>query len=336
MKRTLSTLCAVLVLGGCAATDDPIYQSLTRDFETEVVKDVTESYRIGWLAQGLLEPPVRKELGNLLVGNAQKIQSQFSRNMEVADDLGTTAQFLTDVGLGQFGSSAGSDAGTLVFAGLATASLFMGDGSMDHASGIFLPSTWKGEPLTTQAQAQAASNELIDAQIKYAADQVGFDASCEYACDAFPSMYRLKVRPDTDLSKYIYAPRDIAIYVNKTTIIPAGDTAGLDSLATGIPVAWRTEYGNMAPMVLAAEPVKKQGTNEIDIVATENGGWTFSGKTSLSRTDFGDAFLRAFHSTPFTIYGTTEGHPNSVYYNGKRYKFVLNSRADTFDETVLK
>ena len=92
----------------------------------------------------------------------------------------------------------------------------------------------------------------------------------------------------------------------------------------------------MAPMVLAADPVKKPGTNEINIVSTEGGGWTFSGKMSLSRTDFGDAFLRAFHSTPFTVYGTTEGHPNSVYHNSKRYKFVSNSRADAFDEIVLK
>lgn len=336
LKANVLTASFCLISGCSALIDDPIYHSVTRDFDTKKLNNETRSYQIAWLAQALLEPKTRQDVAKGLVENAPKIDVNGGLTLGDAADASLAAQMAADLLSGQLSSGLGGQLGTAVFLGAAALSLFSGDGSINTTSVVLLPEEFNGKTLDSSEKAKIAAEKLLVERYAKAAEGMGYSFKCEYECDAFPSLYRIQRLPETDVKQYIYAPEDIAIYFSDFDLIQPENTAALDSLSTGFNVAWRTAFGNAAAIFMIQKP-RLDEHGHIEIISTDKmpSGWSIAGDGRFIKTDFGEAFLRQVHNTPFTIFGTSEAYPNVAYYNGAVYRYVLNSNAKTFNEIVM-
>lgn len=339
MKPKFITPLVFIILTGCSTLiNDPVFQSRIRDFDTKKIEDENISYRIGWLGQYLLEPHIRKEIATKLSENTVQIKSLLEQNINNPLDVSLGGQMLTDLAVGDIGSSLGNTVGTGLFVAGGVISLLSGDGSIDYVSGINLPEKFEGNYLETAEQAQTAALSLIDQQLINASQELGYSAKCVYQCDISPRAYHLKKLNITGTVNWIYEPEEIAVYVGEIKMLKVEETQFLDSLAVGFKVAWRTEYGNTAVIRLISDPTLDKNNNIVINHPDPNDPKlvSFRGKHALFSTDIGDAFNRAIHNTPYTFTGSSDDHPKALYYNGDVYKFGLNSRAQTFDKYILE
>lgn len=294
------------------------------------------SYQVGWLAQALLEPQARNVVARKLAENAPELAVAGGFNMTDAADVSIAAQMMTDLATGQLGSGMGSNVGAAVFIGASALSWLSGDGSLKTTNVVLLPAEFDGQRLDTADQAKATAQQLMVERYGSAAAQFGYSFKCEYSCDAFPSIYRMQRKTDTDTSRFIYAADDIAVYFVDFEIVTPEKTQAVDSLAAGFNVEWRTHFNNDAAIYLMQSPTTDE-QGQVKVIPTENmdAGWTIAGDNSFFKTDFGDAVLREVYTTPYMLYGTANNYPRVAYYDGVVYQYVLNSTANAFNKVVL-
>lgn len=193
MKPKFITPLVFILLTGCSTLiNDPVFKSRIRDFDTKKIEDENISYRIGWLGQSLLEPHIRKEIATKLSENTVQIRSLLEQNTNSPLDVSLGGQMLTDLAVGDIGSSLGSSVGTGLFVAGGVISLLSGDGSIDYVSGINLPEKFEGNYLETAEQAQIAALSLLDRQLINASHDLGYSAKCVHQCDTSPRVYHLK------------------------------------------------------------------------------------------------------------------------------------------------
>lgn len=325
------------LLSGCSLLlDDPVYDSVTRDFDTLDVDNDEISYRIGYLGEALLEPNTRIDIYNALakvISDQQRTESALYK----AANISTTSRMVSDLSVGKLNSSVGAQLGnTLAISSLAL-SLFSSDGSLDITTGVFLPNSFNGAVIKSIEEADLAAQQLIANQLEKSSINMGYTFECVTGCGSAVSLYYFKRLPNTNISHYIYAPESFAAITNIASLQPVAKDTLVDSIATGIDVAWRSKFGNQAQIILVANPLLDE-SGSIDFKLADpnkSSSLTIRGDTRLSRTDFGDKFNRLVHSTPYTVYGNSEAYPNVLYFNGKVYRFILNSVATTFDEYIL-
>lgn len=329
-----STVTGMILAGGCAIYDDPVYQSVTRSIEDEPFDDKTRSYQVGWLAQAMLEPQARNDIAKKLIENAPQIAvtSKFAQ----ASDLAIGTQMAADLATGQLGSVAGKQLSPAVFVGVTALSVFTGDGSLDVTQVVLLPDRLDGQTIDTPETAKKVAQKMMVDRYALAAEKTGYDFYCEYSCDAFPSVYRLQRKPETDVAQFIYAANTVAVYFVDFELFAPEKTKAIDSLAAGFNVAWRTPYDNTAGIYTLQDPVLDEN-GKIKILPSDSmkSGWTVAGNLKFAETDFGEAYLREVYKTPYMLFGDGRGYPSVAYYNGVVYKNVLNSAADSFDRIVL-
>jgi hypothetical protein len=335
-RLTMIGVGITLAVGCSSIVKDPIFHSVTRNVETKELNNEIRSYQVAWLSQALLEPETRNEVARKLAENAPKIVASGGFSVNDATDAAMTAQVLTDLAAGQVGSGMGGAVGSAVFIGANALSLMAGDGSFESTNVVLLPATLDGKTLSSVEQAKASAQQLMVARYAAAAANVGYSFTCEYSCDSFPSLYRMKRKPDTNISRYIYAADDVAIYFVDFNMVPAGDTQVIDSLATGFNVAWRTNFNNDAAIYMVQNP-KTNSQGKVEIIPTNQmpSGWTINGDGRFFKTDLGEVFLREVYNTPYMLFGTSKSHPQLSYYNGAVYKYILNSVPNTFGKVIL-
>lgn len=94
-----------------------------------------------------------------------------------------------------------------------TINLFLPDGSLDTASGLFLPEQWNGRALVSKEDAQQAAWEYVDQRVKSSAAAVGRTAICTLHCeDDVYRVYLLTLSDNLQGSyKFRYNPKYIVM-----------------------------------------------------------------------------------------------------------------------------
>lgn len=335
--RLSALTAAFITASGCSVIiKDPIYHSVTRNTKVEKLNNETRGYQIGWLAQALLEPQVRNVVAQKLAKSAPIIETSGGFRIADAADVSLTAQMMTDLAVGQISSSAGSNIGSAFFIGATALSLLSGDGSLQKTNVVLLPAQLNDKLLDSADLANSAAQKLILKRYAKAADKFGYSFTCEYSCDAFPSLYRMQRKAETDTSQFIYAADDVAIYFSDFEIVAPEKTQLIDSLATGFNVAWRTHYNNDAGIYILQNP-KLNEENKINITYVDNkpSNWSVHGDGRFFKTDFGHTFLRDVYKTPYMLFGAANSYPQIAFYNGTVYSYIFNDIPNAFNRVVL-
>lgn len=342
MKLTSFLRFSALMVGlslnaGCGVIiKDPIYHSVTRSTKKEKLNNELRSYQVSWLAQALLKPETRGAVARNLVENAPDIAAAGGFSLADAADVSIAAQMVTDLAVGQLGSGLGGSVGNTLFLGGVALSMLAGDGSLKVTSVVLLPEELNGEVLDSAELAKAAAQQLIVERYATAATKFGYSFTCEYACTAFPSAYRMQRQLEADTSAFLYAADDVAFYFADFEVIAPEQTQAVDSLAAGFNVAWRSHFNNDARIDMLQNPlIDEQGNIEIEMNDKKIAGWTFYGDKRFFQTDFGRDFLREVYKTPYMLYGTANDYPRVAYYDGEVYQYILNGIPDAFDRVVL-
>jgi hypothetical protein len=214
--------------------------------------------------------------------------------------------------------------------------MFLPDGSLGTASGLFLPGQWNGRTLASKEDAQKAAWEYVDQRVKAAASAVGRTANCTLHCenegyhvylltlsDNIQSSYKFRYNPKYVVMEFWFGKDGMQPYKPDNTEI----------WALGFTPKWFAGDGR-----LAVPRFREVNLNEQNEPKTNKDGEYFTKSTNVHAVPLGRELLRHFYDdgAGYGFYVTNElGNGRFMSYRGKTYSFNVlnNSHVVRFEST---
>jgi hypothetical protein len=318
--------------------NDPLFTSSQRGFDTIDIEDESEIFRAGYVGRFLLEPDVRRELIQRIseievdIQRASSIDG-ISRGISSAANAGTAGMLAGDMLTGTFGSGTGNMLGNAFAIGAVGLALLSGDGSFDDVSGVYLPGFYNNAEITTAEQAQNIASKLVTQKVYVAMQELGFKGVCELGCDSFTAVHAFTLNDASKSSFIDYVPPKVLVYLNVNEFVSNEKALAYHSRAVSFPVKWYSKMVDGARVLLVSDNTK--GNVIAKSFIDDEGNVNVSGTFLINNTMFAEYVNRKIYDNPFMYKGTSDDYPKWLAYNGKIYRFSLNSIAKTFSEEIL-
>ncbi len=326
---SISILATSILLSGCAAKT-PFRQDTSTSPEIERIEDESRSDeidKVSYLSRALMEDDNRAEVIEKITKS--KIYTGYN-----AVTQGSIAGTTTHLIAGDFNSQSGK----AVQAAVIVTSLIFGefsDGSSEYTGKAWIKGSFEGKPITTKEEANIALIKQTEQRFNALADTLKWDVNCIDGCGTQQSLYHFTNPNNTTFNQtYIYQPNEFVAFVSFNSGL---EKVSLDSPVRALidkDITWQTKGFNSYRIHFYAGDLDKEEDGSVKLYVGKNGKKGARARHELSETQFGRSLYKAFHSTPYTLWGEQDSYPNVIYYSGTVYSFVSNSRTNLASYTM--
>jgi len=313
-------------------SDDPYIRSLANDPQAVELNDELTNKRVSYLGRYLVETETRREI----VANTydkELIESWSSA------DYGTMTSMVTDLAVGDLGSSLGGDLGAAVSVG----GMILGaalSSDYDTAGQGWLPNKFNGSLVESSAQAHTAFSQFIERKINDVAQQFDYHAKCLGRCGERSKVFLFERQNNVeDHPKWGHQPKQLVALIHIPAEFEAVEENDILPVVVGEPIRWKLPPYFTLKMGFYSEVQTDDGGN-ITIQQTQSDKdyiiESVNARRDLLSVPLGRMMMQAFHDTPYTFYANDDEYPTQLYFNGKAYRFLDGSNPLIVEEEITQ
>lgn len=331
-KVLVGLLSAVLVSGCVSMSDDPYIRSLGNDPQSTELNDELTNKRLSYIGRYLVETETRREIV------ANTYNKEFIESWSSAD-YGTMTSMVTDLAVGDLGSSLGSDLGAAVsIGGMVLGAAFSSD--YDIVGQAWLPDDFNGASIDSSDEAHQVFSQFINKKIGDVAAQFNYEATCLGRCGERSKAFLLERKDAVENHpQWGYQPEQIVALIHIPVEFEAVEENDILPVIIGEPVRWKLPpYFTLKMGFYSAIQTDENGDVVVQATPTEKGYTieTVSTRRDLLKVPLGRMMMQSFHDTPYTFYATDDEYPSQLYFNGKAYRFFDGSQPQIIEEEITK
>lgn len=332
-KQLLATLCAAATVAGCVSmSDDPYFRSFGNKPQLVEFDDELNNKRLSYLGRYLVETDTRQKI------IANTYNKEFIESWS-AVDYGTMTSMITDLAVGDLGSSLGGDLGAAVaVGGMILGAAFSSD--HDVVGQAWLPNEFSGVTIDSSAAAHTAFAAFVEQKISNVAEQFGYKAICLGICGERSKVFLLERQNSVeDHPQWGNQPEQVLAIFHIPAEFEAIEDNDILPIIVGEPIRWKLPPYFTFKMGLYSRIVTDDNGNiVVDEIPSEKGYIIESvhAKRDMMRVPLGRMMMQAFHDTPYTFYANDDLYPSQLYFNGEVYKFFDGSNPQLMQEQITQ